>query len=355
MSQDDFLCKNSIEFCKANIVPFYYQVIKCWFDFHSKEPAPKFTSKEMLWNNKFILIDNKPVNKLFCNWKKQGINRIEDIVNGNGIPYTCIELRRKYNVAIKQMDYNSLINAIPSKWKTNVKLYAPTITNANEITVYINESSYKLDCLNNKTIYNILIKRIATTPTALHRWIDEFPFLSDTDFARFFQLPNLVATDTKMQVFQFKILHRIIPCKLNLKRWGISEHDVCNTCGIIETIEHLFFYCNDAQNLWKRIEYWIQNTLDIHIHLSVVGVLFGVPFQKNDPILLSINHIILVAKRYIYKTKLENHSNHLNQSLFSLNDLNELKSSIYIEHFIEALHMEPNVPNKWNTLHDVLS
>ena len=86
------------------MVPFYNQVLKCWFDFHFIEPAPKFKSKEIIWNNKFILIDNKPVNKLFITWKNQGINRIEDIVNENGIPHTCIELIQKYNVGIKQMN-----------------------------------------------------------------------------------------------------------------------------------------------------------------------------------------------------------------------------------------------------------
>jgi len=246
------------------------------------------------------------------------------------------------------MDYNSLITAIPAKWKANIIQYGDKASNENAEDIFLGKSCYNVDCLNSKTIYNILVNRIVTVPTAIDRWIDEFPFLNDHDFTNFFLLPNFAATNTKMQVFQFKIIHRIVACTSNLKKWGITDHNTCSQCGTIETIEHLFFYCNEVHTLWKRIENWLKYTLDIDISLSVVDIILGVPFPQNDNLLLNLNHIILMTKWYIYKTRLEK------QNLFFLHCLKELTTSISMEYYIAGLHLETGQPNKWQILYDVL-
>ena len=44
-----------------------------------------------------------------------------------------------------------------------------------------------------------------------------------------------------MKEFNFKVLHGILPCNLNLMRWKIRDSHECDICGETQTIEHLSF------------------------------------------------------------------------------------------------------------------
>ena len=112
---------------------------------------------------------------------------------------------------------------------------------------------------------------------------------------------------------------------------------------MIETIEHLFVYCNQVQSFWSQITNWMKNNLETNILLATVDILFGIPFKKHDNVLHNINFIVLMAKWYIYRCSLEN------DKLFLLTFLLELKGSINIEYLIESLNVNNN-PNKWETL-----
>ena len=41
----------------------------------------------------------------------------------------------------------------------------------------------------------------------------------------------------KLNEFNFKILHGIVPCK-NLKKWNIRTDDKSNVCGASQTVDH---------------------------------------------------------------------------------------------------------------------
>ena len=117
ITHSQLTCKLSVEYLENIKTPFYQQVLKHWYDIYSKEPIEDDIVNEKLWNNRFILINRKPVNNDYIQWQRHGINTISELVNSEGVFLTLEQLNIKYSTSLQIMAYNSLIHAIPSKWK----------------------------------------------------------------------------------------------------------------------------------------------------------------------------------------------------------------------------------------------
>ena len=72
-----------------------------------------------MWYNRSILIDKKPI--YFKSWNEGDIKEISDVMKFNGLIRSKEDLANEFGIHIDIMKYNSLIFAIPSKWKQCVK------------------------------------------------------------------------------------------------------------------------------------------------------------------------------------------------------------------------------------------
>ena len=78
--------------------------------------------------------------------------------------------------------------------------------------------------------------------------------------------------------------------------------------------EHLFFHCNVTKSFWQLLFSWISEEKVILPSLTLENVFFGVFHVVED--FHVVNHIILLAKCYIYNCKLNGHTS-LTKSLHS--------------------------------------
>ena len=117
--------KSIVELLKCKLSPeyitfkndFYKEILINWYSEYSKI-TKKFSLNECLWNNKFLVIDNKPV--YFSEWDRHNVKIVRDIYDDNLNIMSKTDLENKYNFTVKQMCYNSLIHALPDCWK-NIK------------------------------------------------------------------------------------------------------------------------------------------------------------------------------------------------------------------------------------------
>ncbi len=257
------------------------------------EPAPEY-----IWNNRFIKINKKVVNDGYHSWRDHGISRICDIYDEKGNILT-MNVAKVQTIKPSQMDYNSLIGAIPHSLK-EVKLVGINKTIGK--LVICNET-YEINNLKSRIVHDNLISRINKHPTAEYKWCEEFPFLVNINFKFIYMLPFQIVRDTKIQVFQSKIVNRILACKETLKRWSITEDAFCGTCGETETIEHLFYHCRGAHTFIKMLEMWLNTVFNLHLHLTSTDVLFGKYFDTTDDMFAMVNYVILYAKWYMHRYK----------------------------------------------------
>ena len=84
---------------------------------------------------------------------------------------------------------------------------------------------------------------------------------------------------TKLQDFQYKLIHRILITNSSLYTCGLKETELCTFCTETkESLVHIFGECNYVWNFW----------LAIGNFLKICGV--GLPFNAKDIILGLTEH-----------------------------------------------------------------
>ena len=95
---------------------FWSAGLKSWSKFVFVEPTTvEQVKQQFLWYNSFILIDKKIVfmEQLY----KVGCKRIDDLLDTNGVFLNHKLLLNKYQCKISWIQYLSLLDAIPTRWK----------------------------------------------------------------------------------------------------------------------------------------------------------------------------------------------------------------------------------------------
>jgi hypothetical protein len=312
------------------------------------EPKAELVHREILWNNRFILIDKRPAYKGYERWCSKGVIHLSDIFF-NGHIMTIAELENKLHLGkINFMAYNSITHAIPSRWKnamSNMNNYAQLNIDTDDCCFTINNDVVSLNRLTCNNIYWAITNNAREPPVAIGKWIEEFPFLHDNDFCKFFALPYKIVTGTQLQTFQYKILTKTSASRSNLKKWKIVESAACTFCGELYTITHMFYRCTLCTNFWKQVQNWIRNSLQVTFNLSIIDILFGIPFA-NDQNLLHLNLIILHGKWFIFKQ----HQQELQGDLSLYNFLRHLKHNVELEYQIESFKTDSKALNKWENV-----
>ena len=129
-------------------------------------------------------------------------------------------------------------------------------------------------------------------------------YLPNIDWKSTYKLPFSCTVQTKLQSFQYRILHRTLATNTLLVKIGILNVDNCTFClSASESIVHLFWHCNITQSIWQSLAVWITESTGITFSLSCPTVILGL--SDNICNNSAINFIILATKYYIYKCKME--------------------------------------------------
>ena len=105
--------------------------------------------------------------------------------------------------------------------------------------------------------------------------------------------------ESKLQAFQFSVLHRFVPHNSRLFKMRLTDSECCNLCSFKDTILHRFWECSYVSVFWAYYQDWYNkyNSQDM-IALSAKDVLFGF-FKEQSK--YTKNCCLLLAKYYIHK------------------------------------------------------
>ena len=158
-----------------------------------------------------------------------------------------------------------------------------------------------------KITYSAILQTVAAKPKKTQsRWfMDLSRYLPNTDWKSTYKIPFSCTVQTKLQSFQYRILHRTLATNTLLVKIGILNVDNCTFC--LSTSEskfvHLFWHCNITLSIWQSLAVWITESTGITFSLSCPTVILGL--SDNICNNSAINFIILATKYYIYKCKME--------------------------------------------------
>ena len=195
-----------------------------------------------LWYNELIQIDKKFVK--YDTWQKAGIKKVYHILDNGGRILNKIQLEEKYDINIKQHEYNSLIHSIPATWKKLIKNDTDIlrIIVDNKCKIIIEGRYSNIEDTSTKEIYtHILEKNKCKMPTSKNRWIELHDEMDHDEncWQLIYETPFQLTNNAKILIVQYKIVHRILAVNHNFKKWDRIESSKCEICGIDkETIEH---------------------------------------------------------------------------------------------------------------------
>ena len=71
-----------------------------------------------------------------------------------------------------------------------------------------------------------------------------------------YTLPFRLTKDTKLCMFQYKIIHNILPYGSKLYKMKISNSPLCVHCNSLETLPHMLVNCTEINSFWAKIISW---------------------------------------------------------------------------------------------------
>ena len=157
-----------------------------------------------------------------------------------------------------------------------------------------------------KITYSAILQTVASKPKKTQsRWsMDLSGYLPNIDWKSTYKLQFSCTVQTKLQSFQYRILHRTLATNTLLVKIGILNVDNCTFClSSSESTVHLFWHCNLTQSIYKSLAVWITESTGITFSLACSTVILGL--SDNICNNSAINFIILATKYSIYNCKME--------------------------------------------------
>ena len=102
-----------------------------------------------------------------------------------------------------------------------------------------------------------------------------------------------------MMMFQYKIIHRILPTNSLLHKMKKVDSSTCPFCpSELHTIWHLFIECTQAKSFWVDFQDWYNVHTRKSVHLLNLDVLYGI---LDSPCkCLALNHLIILGEYFLY-------------------------------------------------------
>ena len=135
--------------------------------------------------------------------------------------------------------------------------------------------------LRHREFYRLGIER--TKPAAVRKWEGEG--FSPKDWSDIFTVPYTCTKSTKLQSFQYQIIHRFTPTRRFLCIRKIVDSPACLRCKGVDTIIHHFYDCPKVAKFWSDVAKYIREHGYASCQLDRFEVLFGIP---NAPAVINL-------------------------------------------------------------------
>ena len=275
---------------------FIGQVLEANSIVNCKNVETKFdVLAQKLNNNKYILIGGKSI------FKQTLIDRNMDQIkhwftdSGEIIEHKIVQ--NKMGVKFDWLQYLQIKSAIPKSWKRIMKRTDENVDFYKVTPQWVAPKEAKA----------LLIKRKHTAPAGVRTWQNTVPFEPEDEFwTDSFRNIRRITKESKLQVFQYKFIHRIIPTNKFLFRAKLSKTPNCTSCkNTEETMEHMFWDCPTVRKIWEQLIRLFNSVEAEELPNDNIALCMFGAFSRK-PTIMRWNYITLVLRFYIYKCRIQN-------------------------------------------------
>ena len=273
---------------------------------------------QCLWCNIYIQIDEDDVH--LSRISQKDLSLVSQLFDKNGTIKAWHLLKQEYHLNNNiYFQWLLLINSVPEKWKLAITQSSSDTKNLIIHGHHLIRGSgiLILEKLTSKGLYQILISSRNNKVTSV-TYIETKFNANNLDWTKIFILQRLTTYNTYLRSFQYKILHNILFLKKKLYLFGITKSPLCSYCNTYdETPINLFCECNYTKYLWLQLNRQFRSDLTYPL-LTPQTAILGL-FKDSVSNIHLINHILLLFKLYIYKSR---NKHRLNTNEFLANIVN---------------------------------
>ena len=125
-------------------------------------------------------------------------------------------------------------------------------------------------------------------PTSQNRIL--YHGFTENNVHKVYQLPFTITKEVKVIMFQYKIIHNILPTQISLYRDGFSDSDVCPLCHHEQqTLSHLLVTCIETASFWQTFQVWWYGKTGENLLLNQGKILYG--FFENTAHWQALNYL----------------------------------------------------------------
>ena len=266
---------------------YYKQILmRCSENLSSSPSLPWAIAPQVMW------YQSRQQTLYIFKISRKYINYVGQLFKCDGKSKLWEELKNEFNLQGQlQFIYNQIIHSIPKSWKDAFIANSENIKNLVFEGHHLikNHQIYCLNKLSSKEIYSILIESTDSKPSSQMYYKNIFQN-SNLDWKNIYMLPRIVTKDSRLQVFQYKLLNNVLYLNKMLFRFGKIDSPLCSFCKMIEeTPLHLFYNCIKTKLLWDQLKDFISNETLSFPSLTPQSAMLG-HIDLSDDYLL-INHI----------------------------------------------------------------
>lgn len=260
--QDSLLAsvlKNSLSYsntrqlllCKTNFANrinsqyrMLYGILNTWHSLHRFNPSTEqLVQQESLWFNDNITIDKVPI--CWRSWLNAGIVNINDILHSECPRFLSHEeISTKYNITVPFLKILQIRSCLPFAWRLLLQSPANQDTCSKPFIQTTDDSLLDILKATSRSLYSTLVLRKRQPVAAQRKWDAQFPVPPDLPSEIYWESNNKASfksvRETKIQAFQFRLLHKILPCNKYLKDIRVKSSDSCSFCDLQDTLVHFF-------------------------------------------------------------------------------------------------------------------
>jgi hypothetical protein len=222
---------------------------------------------------------------------------VKDLVNKNGVIKNDEEL---YNMISNKcniyQDIYIIKNYVLKRVKHIDSSIAPYVRIRSEPFVLFNNKLHSIVDKKSKFFYMMLISKRISKPHMETIYAREFNFHSSkriwqSIYRQKLCLPKFV----KLNEFNFKILHNIVPCGKIVSKWKSNVSEKCEICGYLESTKHMLYDCHRIKTIWQEVSKILK------CNISWKTIVCGFPDYELTPKIMSINLIVTLISYAIFK------------------------------------------------------
>ena len=141
------------------------------------------------------------------------------------------------------------------------------------------------------------------TDCIVNFWKNKF----NIDIHPYYAVAKKATSESRLRLLHFKIIRNIYPTNILLSKMKVKSSNECETCKVIDFIEHFFVNCKRLNGFWDHVTNYILTNIGVKVNLSDKQILCGIVPKDYPEISIEeinfINHVLLIGKMGISKMR----------------------------------------------------